>query len=152
MALPAAWTEGSLIAALEAELESVSADLGLESLDVLVTAVGTDTPAVLGVSSVAGITYGGVSDVVKVLTIARWIAWQKAVDVAAVKFDLKAGSADLKQSQMWTQLTARLASAEAAAMQYSEVQAYATSGSLAYVSSIGVAGSPYAWPATSEWG
>lgn len=151
MALPASWTESTLIAALEAELESVAADLGLDSLDVLSTAVMTDTPAVLGVSSVATITYSGVSDVVKVLTIARWIAWQKAVDVAAVKFDLKAGSADLKQSQMWTQLTARLTSAEAAAMRYSEVQAFASSGTLAYVSAIGVAGDPYAWPSVSEF-
>lgn len=149
MALPAAWTESSLIGALEAELESVSTDLGLDSLDVLATAVGTDTPAILGVLSVADVTYGSTADVVKVLTVAQWRAWQKAVDVAAVKFDLKAGSADLKQSQMWTHLTARLASAEAAAMRYSEVQDALGGGSTAYVSSISTAGSPYAYP---TWG
>lgn len=152
MGLPASWTESSLTAALEAELESVSADLGLDALDVLSTAVGTDTPAVLGVSSVAAVTYGGVPDVVKVLTIARWIAWQKAVDAASVKFDLKAGSADLKQSQVWTQLTARLASAEAAAMRYSEVQAFASAGGIAYVTSVAGVGDPYGWPSASEWG
>jgi hypothetical protein len=151
VALPAAWTESSLIAAVEAELEPVTADLGLDNLDVVATAVGTDVPSVLGVSSVASVTYGTVADVVKVLVIARWIAWQKAVDVAAVRFDLKAGSSDLKQSQIWTQLTARLASAEAAAMRYSEVQAYAAGGSVAYVTAISTAGSPYSWPAASEF-
>jgi hypothetical protein len=151
VALPEAWTEATLLAALEAEVEAVMTDLGLDTLDVLVTAAGTDVPAVLGVSSVAAVTYGGVADVVKVLTIGRWAAWQRAVDVASVRFDLKAGSADLKQSQQWAQLSARLESARAAAMRYSEVQDALGSGSTAYVSGIGVAGNPYAWPTSSGW-
>jgi hypothetical protein len=152
VALPASWTESSLIAALEAELEPVMTDLGLDALDVLTTAAGTDVPAVLGVSSVASVSYGSVADVVKVLVIGRWAAWQKAVDVASVRFDLKAGSADLKQSQQWTQLTARLESARAAALRYSEVQDALGGGNTAYVSSVGVAGSPYSWPYGTEWG
>lgn len=152
MALPASWTESSLIAALEAELEPVMADLGLDALDVLTTAAGTDVPAILGVSSVADVSYGAVADVVKVLVIGRWAAWQKAVDVASVRFDLKAGSADLKQSQAWTQLMARLASAERAAMRYSEVQEALGGGSAAYVSSVTVAGNPYGYPVVSEYG
>lgn len=151
MALPSSWTEGSLIAALEAELEPVMTDLGLDAMDAIATAAGTDVPAVLGVSSVASVTYGAVADVIKVLVIGRWAAWQKAVDAASVKFDLKAGSADLKQSQMWAQLSARLESARTAAMRYSEVQDALGGGSVAYVTSIGVVGSPYSWPST-EWG
>lgn len=124
MGLPVAWTEPTLIAAIEAELEPVMADLGLDALDVTTTAVGTDVPAVLGVTSVETVTYAAVADVVKVLVIARWMAWQKAVDVSSVRFDLKAGTSDLKQSQMWTQLSARLASATAAAMRYSEARVF----------------------------
>lgn len=151
MPLPALWTEATLAAALEAELEPVMTDLGLDALDVIATAAGTDVPAVLGVTSVAAITYGGVADVVKVLVIGRWAAWQKAVDVASVRFDLKAGSADLKQSQQWEHLMTRLASAERAAMRYSEVQDALSGGGVAYVSSSGVVGNPYAWP-SSEFG
>ncbi len=152
MALPSAWTESSLIAALEAELEPVTADLGLDDLDVIITAVGTDVPSILGVTSVAEVTYGGVPDVVKVLVIARWAAWQKAVDVASVRFDLKAGSSDLKQSQIWQQLMARLSAAERAALRYDEVVAALSGGAMAYVSGIGVSGDPYRWPGSSEWG
>lgn len=152
MALPSSWTESSLIAALEAELEPVTDALGLDRLDVISTAVGTDVPAILSVSSVASVSYATTADVVKVLVIAQWRAWQKAVDIATVRFDLKAGSADLKQSQIFEQLTRRLAAAEAAAMRYSEVQDYAAGGSTAYVSAIGTVGSPYGWPASTEWG
>lgn len=152
MALPAAWTESSLIDAVAAELEPVTADLGLDDLNVTTTAVGTDVPAILGVDSVANVTYGATADVVKVLVIARWVAWQKAVDVASVLFDQSAGSASQKRSQIWQQLTARLASAEAAAMRYSEVQAVLSGGSTAYVSALGTAGDPYAWPSCSEFG
>lgn len=149
MALPSAWTESSLSAALEAELEPVMTDLGLDTLDVLDTAAGTDVPAILAVSSVADVSYGSVADVVKVLVIGRWAAWQKAVDVASVRFDLEAGSAKLKQSQQWQQLTARLDAARVAAMRYSEVQDALGGGNTAYVSSIGIAGSPYPYP---TWG
>jgi hypothetical protein len=149
MGLPNLWTEPTLIGAVEAELEPVTAALGLDSLDVVATAVGTDVPAVLGVASVAAITYGSVADVVKVLTIARWAAWQKAVDVASVRFDLKAGSADLKQSQVWQQLMARLASAERAALRYDEVRATLAGGGVAYVTSIGGVIDPSRW---MEWG
>lgn len=152
MALPAAWTEATLIAALEAELEPVTADLGLDSLDVVATAAGTDVPAVLGVTSVAGVTYGAVADVVKVLVIARWCAWQKAVDVASVRFDLKAGSADLKQSQTWKMLMTRLGSAEAAALRYEEARAYTAGAGTGAVTSISLAGDPYAWASGSEFG
>lgn len=147
MALPASWTEdgNSLQAALDAELEPVTADLGIDSLSVVETAVKTDVPAILGVASIEDITYD-TATVVKVLVIGRWAAWQKAVDVASVRFDLEAGSANLKQSQMWKMLTARLESARAAALRYSEVQDALGGGSTAYVSGIGVAGNPYSWP------
>lgn len=98
--LPAAWTEATLIAAVEDELESVTADLGLDTLDVIATAVTRDVPAVLGVASVEDVAYAGTADVVRVYEAARWKGWQKAYDVATTKYDLKSGSADLKRSQM----------------------------------------------------
>lgn len=127
MALPAAWTESTLIAAVEDELESVSADLGLGSLGVVATAVGRDVPALLGVADVADVDYADTATVVKVHAAAVWKGWQKARDVAAVRFDLKAGSSDLKQSQMWEHLTAKLAEAEAA--YYAAAAASASDGS-----------------------
>jgi hypothetical protein len=133
-----------LLTAVQKELETVSGVLGLLTGNVLETCVETDVPSVLGVSSVDDVDYESIADVVKVLTIAQWKGWQKAYDVASTRFDVKAGSADVKQSQMFANISKRLLTAETAALRYSEVQA-AVSGSSGqgYVSSTSTYGSPY---------
>jgi hypothetical protein len=124
VALPAAWDEDTLEKAIEAELEPVMADLGVDNTSVTETAVEIDVPSILNVTSVADVTYGSVADVVKVLTIAKWCAWQKAYDLVLLETDLKAGPVDLKDSQSFDHLEKRLAMAYRAASRYSEVLAF----------------------------
>jgi hypothetical protein len=143
MPLPGAWTEPTLIDAMLAEAEGVLAALGLGSTSLIATAVEHDTPAVLGVASVADVAYGGVADVVKVRVIAQWCTWQRAYDKAIPLTDVQASSADVKRSQTFEHLKARLAAAERAAMRYSEVQAALAGGATACVSGTTTANSPY---------
>jgi hypothetical protein len=120
MALPSAWTEPLLIGAMEAEVEGVLDNLGLLDTDLIATAVEQDTPAVLGVSSVAAVAYGSVADVIKVRVIAQWCTWQRAYDKAITSSDLKAGSVTLSDSQAFEHLRERLAMAARAAARYPE--------------------------------
>jgi predicted transcriptional regulator len=147
VALPSAWTESSLLTAIEAEVELVSTVLGLLSGDTLLTVVSTDVPSVLGISSVEAVTYSSVADVVKVLTIAKWRAWVRAYEAATVLFDVKAGTVDVKQSQIFKQIAARMSAAESDAGRYSEVAAI-LAGSIGYavVSEAVTYGSPYRYP------
>lgn len=144
MPLPGAWTEPSLIAAMEAELEPVTAELGLSALDVLSTAA-TDVAVVLGVSDVADVTYTAAADVVKVLLIAKWIAWQKAYDVAITKYNTGlSGGKKFDLGSVFDHIAARLAMAQTAASVYPEVAgALNGSGATAAVSSVSTASSPY---------
>lgn len=148
MPLPAAYTEGSLLGFMETVVGPHLEGLGLDASDALTEAVN-DVIGILG-NPLADET--STADLMKVRTIARWQAWAAAVDTATDQFDLKAGSADLKRSQMFEQMERRLAAAEAAAMRYEEAAAVLAGGSTAYVSSIGVIGDPYAYPSLTEWG
>jgi hypothetical protein len=151
MALPSAWTESTLEDAMAAEVESVSAELGLDTLDVLATGVD-DVAAILGVSSVADVTYASAAEVVKVRRIAAWIAWQKAYDVAITSTDLKAGSVSLTDSQAFDHLTKRLALAASAASVYPEVAAVLQGSSgAAVVGGMSTANSPYQYAPCMGW-
>jgi hypothetical protein len=120
MSLPSAWTEASLIGEMEGELEAVAGPLGLDANDLITRAVEKDVPEVLGVASVAGVTYAAVADVIKVLTIARWRAWERAYQATLLSTDLKSGTASLTESQSWEHLRDYLGSLRAAAMRYPE--------------------------------
>jgi len=153
VALPAAWTESTLLEAVENEVQSVSAVLQLVSPSTaLETAVNFDVPAVLGVASVEDVDYDGVADVVKVFTIAKWKAWQKAFDSAVALFDVKTASLDAKQSQIFKQVSSRLAAAETDALRYPEV-VDSQSGTIGFamVSGTATLGSPYRY-APDEFG
>jgi hypothetical protein len=151
MALPGAWTESLLVTEMQAETEGVLAALGLGSTGLIATAVEHDTPAVLGVSSVADVAYGSVADVVKVRVIAQWCTWQRAYDKAIPLTDVKGGSVDVKRSQTFEHLKARLAAAERAAMRYAEVQAALAGGAVACVSGTSTASSPYSPLPSPGW-
>lgn len=151
MPLPAVYTEADLVTFMAAELGETGVSLGLDTdaLDTLAEAAN-ETQGILGVP-LAGLT--STADLVKVRAIGRWQAWLAAWNVAAGRFDLKAGSSDLKQSNVFGQIGRRLADAERAALRYTEVQDALGGGSTAYVSSISTAGDPYAWPVTvTEFG
>jgi hypothetical protein len=152
MALPVAWTESSLIAAMEDELQAVAEPLGLLDLDVIATSVMRNVPAVLKVTSVEAVTYGSVDDVVKVWVIACWKVWQRAYEVTLPKTRLRAGTAEIFQSEAWEHLKEQLARAEAAAMAYPEAQAAIAGGGVAVVGATTTAGSPYGWAAYPEFG
>lgn len=150
MALPVAWTEASLIGEMTDELEAVAAPFDLDSKSLIERAVKKDVPEVLKVSSVAAVTYGGIEDVVKVLTIARWKTWERAYQVTLPNVRITAGPSDLYQSEAWEHLKDYLGEMRATALQYSEVQAHTGGGSMAYVSAIGTVGNPYPFRAYSD--
>lgn len=151
MPLPTSYTEVSLLGFMAAELGGTGVSLGLDTdaLDTLAEAAN-EAQGILGVP-LADLT--STDDLVKVRAIARWQAWLAAWNVAAGRFDLKAGSADLKRSQTFSQIETRLAQAERSAMRYSEVQDALAGGSTACISSLATASNPYAWSfSATEWG
>lgn len=141
-----AYTEGSLLAFMETEIAGLLTVLGLDASDAL-------TEAVAEVVAILGTPIADVDDDLKLRTVARWQAWQAALNAAMGQYDLKAGSADLKRSQVVAHLETRLAQAERSAMRYDEVAAVLAGTSTAYISSMSTASNPYAWSFTStEWG
>lgn len=139
MGLPALWDEISLTGEMRDELEAVSADLNLDPTSLIERAVQKDVPEVLKVSSVDDVAYDGMDAVVKVLTIARWRAWERAYQKTLLNFRLKAGSAELYQSEAWEHMKEYLAEVRAAAMQYAEARVF-----------VGSSGSRQAVPATGR--
>jgi hypothetical protein len=146
--LPAVYTASDLTTFMAAELGETGVTLGLDTdqYDTLAQAANEAVGILGGDLSVLTST----ADLMKVRAVARWQAWLAASNVAAGRHDLdKQG---VKSSQVFEMIQVRLAQAEGAALRYSEVQAYAAGGSVAYVTSIGAAGNPYAWPALTEFG
>lgn len=146
MAAPSSYTEAGLKTYMIAALSSVADDLGLTTASAAIGLAVTATERLLGVSDVATLTEMG-----KLEDIARWRAWLVALDTASSQIDLKAGSAQLWQSQMFAQIERQLARAELAAMQYSEVADALAGGSVAYVASVSTGGDPYAYQPIDEW-
>ena len=148
MPLPAAYDESSLVGFMAAELgeTGVSLRLDTDQYDTLAQAAN-EVQGILA-TPLAGLTT--TADLMKVRAIARWQAWLAASSVAAGRFDLGGSVPGLKRSQVFAMIEKRLAATERAALRYTEVQDALSGGSVAYVSSIGVAGSPYAWP-PDEW-
>lgn len=120
MPLPAVYDEDDLTTFMAAELGETGVALGLaeDQQDTLAQAA-VEVVGILG-GSLASLT--STADLMKVRAVARWQAWLAAWNVAAGRHDLKAGSADLKQSQVFDQIERRLAAAQVAAMRYSEVR------------------------------
>lgn len=144
MPLPTSYSEGALLAFMEVEIGPLLADLGLDTSDALLEAT-------YEVQGILGHAVTDETDVTKLRAIARWQAWLAAYNAATNQYDLKAGSADLKRSQMFDQIEKRLARAEASASVYSEVQTALSGSSMAYASSISTGGDPYRWPSYPEF-
>lgn len=137
-----AYTAASLEDYMGVELGPLLSQLGLDTSDALAECV-SEIAAMLGQS------IPDVDDDLKLRTLARWQAWQAALNAAANQFDLRAGSVDLKLSQMYAQIERRYAQAEASASRYEEVAAtLAGAGGVAYVTSVSTGSDPYAWPAS----
>lgn len=103
MAAPVSYTESSLAAYMVATLDSVATALGLTAMSTSIVTAVTAVERLLGVSDVVTAT-----DMALVEAAARWQAWLAADAAASVKFDLKAGSAQLWQSQIFAQIQSRL--------------------------------------------
>lgn len=146
MPLVTSYTMSSLEAFIETELESVAEDLGMLAGDAI-TATARLVTRTLGHTDIAEAT-----DMLKVETIATWLAWRRAKGAATALSRLKAGSVELYRSEMFDHINDMLRDAEAAALRYDEAAAFLGTTGTAYVSSLGVIGNPYPFPAWSEWG
>lgn len=109
MPAPSSYTESGLKTYMVGVLDSVATDLGLTTASTSIVNAVTAVERLLGVSDVASLT-----DMSVLEAAAAWKAWQVALGVATTKYDLKAGSADLKQSQMFDSLNALVTQAESA--------------------------------------
>lgn len=109
------YTTSSLATFMAVELGAVGTVLGLtdgsEALD----------EAVNEVAAILGAAIDALTDDLKTRTVARWQAWRVAKGAASGQFDLKAGSVDLKQSQVFKHIDAMLRDAELAAARYGDV-------------------------------
>lgn len=138
------YTTSSLLAFMETELGPLLASLGLDVSDALLEGVNE-------IAALLGTAIADVDDDLKLRTLARWQAWQAALNAAANQYDLASSGDSLKRSQLWDHLMRRLAAAEAAASRYDEVAVVLASASTAYVTSSSGSGSPYLWPAYPEF-
>lgn len=137
MSLPSAYTESTLLTFLESELTPVLEPLGLDVSEATAEAVN-EVQGLLDPTAL-----GDETDVLKVRTLARWQGWLAALNAAVLSTDLKAGSAELKESQGFQQIERLLARYERAAMRYPEAAAFISGGGEAVVSGMSTAGSPY---------
>lgn len=109
MPLPSAYTEPSLRDFMETSLDETGITLGLDQSDALDEAV---LHVILLVGPLADQTT--TSQLMLVRAAALWQALLAARRVAVGRHDLKAGSADLKQSQVFEGLGELIVEAEAA--------------------------------------
>lgn len=140
MAAPSSYTEAALLTYMVNTLSGVAGALGLTTSSAALTQALTATERILGVSDVADLT-----DMAKLETIARWQAWVAAADTAATSFDLASSGDSLKLSQLFEQISRRLADALDAALAYSEVQAASGAGGVMVLAEVGGTQSPYGW-------
>lgn len=141
MPAPTSYTESDLVGFMETEVGPLLADLSLDTSDALLEAA-------YEIANLLGHAISDETDMTKLRAFARWQAWQAAYNAATTQFDLKAGSVDLKRSQILEAISTRLAAAEAAASLYTEAATVISAGSTAYVTSTSTSRSPYAW---DEW-
>lgn len=119
----------------------VAGALGLTTASAGIVAAITAVERILGVDDVADVT-----DMAKLETISRWLAWSVAADMAATSFDLTSYPGDsLKLSQMFDQINKRLAAALDAALVYEEVQGVSGAGGVAMIADTGGTQLPYGW-------
>jgi hypothetical protein len=107
MPLPISYTESSLRAYMETILDQTGIKLGLDQSDALDEAVNE---VIVLVGALADQTT--TAQVGTVRAAARWQALLAAQRVAVGRHDLKVGTADLKQSQVFEGLGALLKDAE----------------------------------------
>ncbi len=107
MPAPTAYTEDGLATFMANELGATGVALGLSDSTPAIEQAVYATERLLGVSDIANAT-----DVALVEAGARWQAWLAARAVAAGRFDIKAGSVTVTQSQVFEQITAMLATVQ----------------------------------------
>lgn len=121
MALPA--TTAALKAWLvDVTLSTVAVDLGWTSTSAPVEAAVDLTALILGHTVE---TEGATA---KLIAVAEWQAWQRAVDALTARFDAASGGDKATLSQQVEQAERRLAGALAVAQRYTDVQAYLSGG------------------------
>ena len=109
MSAKASYTESELATYMVGRLDSVAGVLGLTTASTSILSAVTAVERLLGVLDVATLT-----DMPVLEAAATWQAWEAALTAASGKFDVKAGTADVKLSEMFKQIQARLAASEAA--------------------------------------
>lgn len=109
MAAKTSYTEAETKTFMIEVLDSVATDLDLTTASTSIARAVTAVERLLDVSDVASLT-----DMTVLEAASTWLAWQTALSAASTKFDLKAGSADLKLSQMFKALQAQVEYAESA--------------------------------------
>jgi hypothetical protein len=109
MPAPSSYTESSLKTFMVGVLDSVATDLGLTTASTSIGNAVTAVERLLDVSDVAALT-----DMSVLEAAATWKSWEVALGVATTKYDLKAGTADLKRSQMFASLNEKVSDAETA--------------------------------------
>lgn len=107
MAAPSSYSESALKTFMVEVLDSVATDLGLTTSSTALAQAVTAVERLLGVSDVAEL-----DDMPVLEAAATWKAWAVALGVATTQYDLKAGSADLKRSQMFDALQKKVADSE----------------------------------------
>lgn len=132
MPLATSYDESTLADFMVAELSATGAALGLTD------ASDGIASAVLATARLLGDDIANLTDMALLEAAARWHAWQAALKAAAGNFDLKAGSADLKRSQVFEHINSQLALSETAYyVAVSESEAASGSGGSFYFSLAG---------------
>lgn len=132
MPAPSSYSESGLKTFMVDVLDSVAADLGLTTSSTAISQAVTAVERLLGVDDVADL-----DDMPVLEAAATWKAWAVALGVATTKYDLKAGSADLKRSQMFDGLQKKVSDSETA--YYAAVSASAAAAGTSSTFFFGVA-------------
>lgn len=130
MPAPTIYTESSLKTFMVEVLDSVATDLGLTASSTAISQAVIAVERLLGVDDVQDLT-----DMPVLEAAATWKAWAVALGVATTKYDLKAGSADLKRSQMFDGLQKKVMDSEA--VYYSALVASGGSSTFAFATICG---------------
>jgi hypothetical protein len=105
-------------------------------------------PIVEAVNDVASLLDTAIADLTddqKTRVIAEWRVWLVAEAEAIALIDLKSSGDEMKLSQLWDHIRARLLAAETAAMVYDEVLAATGAGGVMVIASVGGTQQPYGW-------
>lgn len=113
MAIPTSYTEPELITRLQVTLRPVLSVIGWETNDPIYHEIVVNCLNEYGVTDLAD-----ASDINKLLKLARYFAWQAAVDALSVRYDYSDGGASYSRSQAYEQAKERYQEAFYAANEF----------------------------------